>query len=61
MLGCELTEQGHIKADMFQKTSVNNIFACGDNASPWRSVANAVATGNFTGAMINKEIIEEEF
>jgi thioredoxin reductase len=61
MLGCELTEQGHIKADMFQKTTVNNIFACGDSASPWRSVANAVATGNFTGAMVNKEIIEEEF
>jgi thioredoxin reductase len=60
-LGCELTEQGHIKVDMFQKTSVANVFACGDNASPMRSVANAVATGNITGAMVNNEITEIEF
>lgn len=61
MLGCELTEQGHLKVDMFQKTSIDNVFACGDNASPMRSVANAVATGNFTGAMINNEMTENEF
>ena len=61
MLGCELTEQGHIKVDMFQKTTVTNIFACGDTASPMRSVANAVATGNFVGAMVNNELTEEEF
>lgn len=60
-LGCELTEQGLIKVDMFQKTSVANIFACGDSASPMRSVANAVATGNLTGAMVNNEMTEEEF
>ena len=61
MLGCELTEQGHIKVDMFQKATVANIFACGDNASPMRSVANAVATGNFVGSMINNILTEEEF
>lgn len=61
MLGCELTEQGLLKVDMFQKTSVPNIFACGDNSSPMRSVANAVATGTFAGAMVNNIIIEEEF
>jgi thioredoxin reductase len=61
MLGCELTEQGHIKVDMFQKTTVTNIFACGDTASPMRSVANAVATGNFVGAKVNNELTEEEF
>src|SRR5690606_26615676 len=43
ILGCELTEQGFIKVDMFQKTTVTNVFACGDNASPMHSVANAVA------------------
>lgn len=61
MLGCELTEQGYIKADMFQKTTVANVYACGDNAHPMRSVANAVATGNFAGAMANSELTEEEF
>jgi thioredoxin reductase len=61
MLGCELTEQGLIKVDMFQKTSVTDVFACGDNASPMRSVANAVATGNFAGAMVNNLMTEAEF
>lgn len=61
ILGCELTEQGHLKVDMFQKTTVNNIFACGDATSPMRSVANAVATGNLAGAITNNEMIEQEF
>ncbi|WP_134091593.1 NAD(P)/FAD-dependent oxidoreductase [Olivibacter sp. XZL3] len=57
-LGCILTEQGHIQVDQLQKTSVTGVFACGDNVSPMRSVANAVASGNFTGAIINKELVE---
>jgi len=61
LLGCELTEQGLLKVDMFQKTTVTNVFACGDNASPLRSVANAVATGNLVGAMTNNIMTEEEF
>lgn len=61
MLGCELTEQGLLKVDMFQKTSIANIFACGDNTSPMRSVANAVAAGNLTGAIVNNGMTEEEF
>lgn len=60
-LGCELTEQGLLKTDMFQKTTVANIFACGDNASPLRTVANAVSTGNIAGAMLNNGMTEEEF
>lgn len=61
MLGCELTEQGLIKVDAFQKTTTANIFACGDNSNPFRSVANAVATGNLSGAVTNNQMIEEEF
>ncbi len=60
-LGCELTEQGHIKVDNFQHTTVGGVYACGDNTSPLRSVANAVAAGNFTGAVVNKVLAEEEF
>ena len=60
-LGCNLTEQGHVKVDRFQKTTVRGIFACGDNASPLRSVSNAVAMGTTAGAMTNKELIKEEF
>lgn len=61
ILGCMLTEQGHIKVDMFQQTTVQNVFACGDSASLMRSVPNAIATGNFAGAMINNIMTEEEF
>lgn len=61
MLGCELTEQGLIKTDMFQQTTVAGVFACGDNASPMRSVANAVATGNMAGAVANNQLTEALF
>lgn len=60
-LGCELTEQGFIKVDMMQKTNVPGVFACGDNVTMMRSVANAIAQGNFAGAVVNKELSDEEF
>ncbi|UKB83022.1 NAD(P)/FAD-dependent oxidoreductase [Chryseobacterium sp. MEBOG06] len=60
-LGCELTEQGFIKADAMQKTSVSGVFACGDNVTMMRSVANAVAQGNFAGAIVNKELSDKAF
>lgn len=60
-LGCELTEQGYIKIDAFQKTTVYGIYACGDNTTFMRSVSNAVAMGTLSGAMANKEIIDETF
>lgn len=60
-LGCLLTEQGHLQVDAFQKTTVDGVYACGDNASPMRSVANAVAAGNMAGASINKELAFEKF
>ncbi|WP_228527900.1 NAD(P)/FAD-dependent oxidoreductase [Pararhodonellum marinum] len=61
LLGCELTEQGLIKVDNFQKTTVENIFACGDNTSPFRAVSYAVSTGNIAGAVLNNAMTEEEF
>ena len=60
-LGCELTEQGLIKTDLFQKTTVPGIFACGDSVNQMRSVAAAVSTGNLAGAMVNNTMIEESF
>jgi thioredoxin reductase len=60
-LGCELTDQGYLKVDQFQKTTIEGVFAVGDNSSTMRSVANAVAAGNFAGALINKELAMERF
>jgi thioredoxin reductase len=60
-LGCELNEQGYLKVDNFQQTTVPGVYACGDNASGMRSVANAVASGNMTGAMVNMELVKERF
>lgn len=60
-LGCELTEEGYIKVDPAQKTTVPGVFACGDNTTRIRTVANAVAMGTTAGMMVNKEIIFEAF
>lgn len=60
-LGCAFGEAGHIKTDEFQKTTQPGIFACGDSASPMRSVANAVYSGNMAGSMINAALCNESF
>jgi thioredoxin reductase len=60
-LGCELTEDGYIKVDPFQETTLNGVFACGDNAARMRTVANAVAMGTTAGITASKKIIFEEF
>ncbi len=60
-LGCELTDDGYIKVDPLQKTTVQGVFASGDNTTRMRTVANAIAMGTTAGMMINKEIVLEEF
>ncbi len=61
LFGCEMTNEGYIKIDATQKTTIKGVFACGDNVSRLRTVANAVAMGTTTGMMLNKELIEEFF
>lgn len=60
-LGCELTEHGYIQVDAMHKTTISGIYACGDNCSPFRSVANAVNGGNLAGALVNMELTNETF
>lgn len=60
-LGCALTEEGYIQVDAFQKTTMEGVYACGDNAAMMRSVAHAVYTGNLAGAMVNKELVDDSF
>ncbi len=61
LLGCDLTEEGYLKVDALQKTSVEGVFASGDNSNRMRTVANAVATGTTAGMIVNKEMVLEEF
>jgi len=60
-LGCELNEEGYIKVDAMYKTTVEGAFACGDNAIKMRSLANSVASGTMVGAVINMELVKENF
>lgn len=60
-LGCELNEQGLLKVDEFQHTNVHGVFLAGDNHTMFRSVGLAVAAGIKAGAMLNHQLIEEEF
>ena len=61
LLGCKLNELGYIEVDMMQKTTIDGVFAVGDNSSRMRSVSNAVATGNIAGAAVNMELVQEQF
>lgn len=60
-LGCELTKEGYIKIEPSHKTTTQGVYACGDNVSRMRTVANAVSMGTTTGLMVNKGLIEENF
>jgi thioredoxin reductase len=59
-LGCAIKD-GYIVVDAMQKTSVKGIYAAGDNTMGLRSVAAAVAAGSKAGAIINHELIHDEF
>lgn len=61
ILGCAIDEHGYITTDFLQKTTVEGVYAAGDNCSPMRSVANAVAAGSKAGAAINSELSAAEF
>lgn len=61
LLGCELTEEGYIKVDPFMETTIAGVFACGDNATAMRTVANAVAMGTTAGMILSKKMILEAF
>ncbi len=60
-IGCELTEQGYIQVDMMQKTTVEGVFACGDNSIRMRSLTNAISAGATVGAVVNMELSKEQF
>jgi len=60
-LGCLMNEEGYIKVNTLQETSIEGIYACGDNTTRLRTVANAVAMGTATGMSVSKKMIFEQF
>lgn len=60
-LGCQLTIDGYIQIDAAHRTTVTGVYACGDNVTRLRTVANAVSMGTTTGMMVNKDLILETF
>jgi thioredoxin reductase len=60
-LGCQMTAEGYVDVDMFQKTSVPGVYACGDNTTRMRSVSSAVASGTVAAAVVNKELVDDQF
>ena len=60
-LGCALNDDGYIQVDALGETTIAGVYACGDNTTRIRSVANAVAMGTTAGMMLSKKMIAEEF
>ena len=60
-LGCELNEQGLLKVDAFQRTTVPGVYACGDNSNFARSLAVSVSSGSAAGAFLNNDLCAEDF
>jgi len=59
IMGCTIADNGYIVIDDFKRTNIAGVFAAGDNTTPMRSVAGAVASGNFAGVVISKDLFSE--
>lgn len=60
-LGCEITDAGLVFVETSQQTCVPNVFACGDNSSPIRTLAHEISSGNAAGINVNNELSEHDF
>ncbi|MBW0434965.1 NAD(P)/FAD-dependent oxidoreductase [Leptospira yasudae] len=60
-LGCEKTQFGFYKVNERGATTVDGVFACGDNVTMGHSVILAAASGSMAGAGIVAELLGELF
>lgn len=60
-LGCAMNEKGLISVNAMQATTVEGVYACGDNTNQVRSLAQAVASGGMAGAAVNVDLAIQEF
>ena len=60
-LGCQLNEAGFIVVDGLGKTTVEGVYAAGDNHTMLRQVAFAASNGLKAAVAITKEMMDQEF
>lgn len=60
-LGCPISEDGRIEAGVAGRTPVPGVFVAGDAGPGQQSVVSAMASGMLAGAMLNRDLLEEEF
>jgi thioredoxin reductase len=52
-LGCKMTAKGHVEVDAQHRTSVEGVYAAGDNTAEHRAISVAAASGTVAGFTIN--------
>jgi thioredoxin reductase len=52
---------GRVEAALGGRTTVPGVFVAGDIAPGMQSVVSAMASGTLAGAMLNHDLLEEEF
>jgi thioredoxin reductase len=57
-LGCKMTEKGHVEIDAQHRTTVEGVYAAGDNTAEHRALSVAAASGTIAGFTINADLIK---
>ncbi len=60
-LGCPLSDDGRIEAEVGGRTPTPGVFVAGDAGPGMQAVVSAMASGMLAGAMLNHDLLEEEF
>lgn len=61
LLGCEVTEAGHLRVGQDHQTSVPGVYAAGDAAGPAHQVLSAAASGQQAAMALNRDLAEADF
>ncbi|HEX9980998.1 MAG TPA: NAD(P)/FAD-dependent oxidoreductase [Flavobacterium sp.] len=56
-LGCKISSHGHVDVDTEQRTSIQGVYAAGDNTAQQRAISVAAASGTKAGFTINIDLI----
>ena len=60
-LGCELTKEGLLVVNEFQQTTLDGIYAAGDNSRATRAISVAIGAGAIAGMCINQQLTSDAF